>query len=697
MRAWWPPGLLLLLGVPFDPYWVDFEIARRGILLMAGAAILAFGWRRLAGLRAPAFLALGALAAWHAVRSIGVPNGLAGLQHAALLGALACIYGEALGQGPRPWARAAFATGVVVSGYGLAQSMGMVWPPGYGGPDAPVSSLGNLNFASELAAVGGAALAAALALHKTRAGVACGLGLVTAYLVVNGSRSGPVALGLATAVVAAARGPGPGPGGDRAQAPPPASPRRRRLVLLAALLGGLGAGSVVSLARPSPPRPPVTAGGAAQDRQRLSTVQVRLEIAAACLRMTADAPLFGHGSAQMPVFYPRYRSQREIELSTFGRRFRATPENAHDDHLQVVVETGAVGFALWLAFLGLAARSAWRRRGMAGAAILAAFAALAFVRSPLGNAPVAALALGATAALAAPPRGPGRAPVWAAAPAWLLAAAMAWLGAGQFLSQEAAARYQRARAESSTDVDRVAALEAAVRWNPADTRLRALYAQELAGRGLSAKKQVLEQWAEVERRDPYNTDHLFLHAEAAHRFGEPVRALRLLARLLELDPRDPEATLLLASIHVRMGRPLRAIATLYADPHPRLRERLADHFNEFAAFAQRQGDAQAARAYRREQAFIHALDVLARRPLSREANDAVAAFLRVERDDPSGDPRPNVLLAVQWVHLGKLDEARKLAPREGAVRLAAPHRRLMAPLLARLRGIPAWRRALEGS
>lgn len=693
MRALLPAGLLLLLAVPFDPFWIDFETARRGGLLLAAAAILACSWRRLVALRDPAFLALAGLAAWHAVRSVGVPNELAGLQRAALLAALACVHGWALDRGVERWARAALAVGVVVCSYGLAQSLGLAWPPGYGGPSAPVSTLGNLNFASELAAIVGAVLATALALGNPRVVPVCGLALATAYLVVNGSRSGPVALGIATAAIVAARAaPVPPHGPGR-----PQGPKRRRLVLLAALLGGLGVGGLAWLARPEPPKAATTPAAGAADRPSPSTIQVRLEIAGSCLRMAGDAPILGHGSAQMPVFYPRYRSAREIELSTYGRRFRAMPESAHDDHLQILVETGIVGLALWLAFLVLAARGAWRRWGVAGAATLAAFAALALVRSPLGNAPVAVLALAASAALARAPERARVAPGWVAIPAWALAAALAWLGAGQLLSQHAAARYQRARAQASTGTDRLGALRAAVSWNPADTRLRALYAQELARSGAAAAREaVLAQWAEVERRDPYNTDHLFLHAEAAHRLGDPVRALRLLERLLGLDPEDPEATLLLATIHARMGRPLRAIATLYAHPHPRLRARLAGVLDELAALAERQGDPRAARLYRREQAFVHALDVLTQRPLSREANDAVAAFLRLERDDPSGDPRPNVLLAVQWVHLGKPDEAAKLAPRGTTVQLAAPHRRLMAPLLARLRGIPAWRRALGG-
>jgi hypothetical protein len=55
-----------------------------------------------------------------------------------------------------------------------------------------------------------------------------------------------------------------------------------------------------------------------------------------------------------------------------------------------------------------------------------------------------------------------------------------------------------------------------------------------------------------------------------------------LARLLALDPREPQAVLLAAVMACEAGDVPRAMAILYADPHPSLRRRLAAHLDDLS-------------------------------------------------------------------------------------------------------------------
>ena len=61
--------------------------------------------------------------------------------------------------------------------------------------------------------------------------------------------------------------------------------------------------------------------------------------------MFGDAWLLGHGTGQFRYEYPRYRSEREIDLSTDGWRFHALPRTAHNDPLEILADkrSGAGG------------------------------------------------------------------------------------------------------------------------------------------------------------------------------------------------------------------------------------------------------------------------------------------------------------------------------------------------------------------
>jgi O-antigen ligase len=78
---------------------------------------------------------------------------------------------------------------------------------------------------------------------------------------------------------------------------------------------------------------------------------VRLTIARDCLRMWREKPLFGWGLGTFPVVYPQFRS--------FYTNFFVN--EAHNDYLQLLTETGLAGFAIAIWFLVLTFRHAWAK------------------------------------------------------------------------------------------------------------------------------------------------------------------------------------------------------------------------------------------------------------------------------------------------------------------------------------------------
>ncbi len=84
-----------------------------------------------------------------------------------------------------------------------------------------------------------------------------------------------------------------------------------------------------------------------ETRQEL-TGGVRLTIDRDCLRMLRAKPLLGWGLGTFPVVYPQFRS---FYTSFFVNE-------AHNDYLQLLVETGIVGFAIAIWFLVLTFRGA---------------------------------------------------------------------------------------------------------------------------------------------------------------------------------------------------------------------------------------------------------------------------------------------------------------------------------------------------
>jgi len=85
-------------------------------------------------------------------------------------------------------------------------------------------------------------------------------------------------------------------------------------------------------------------------RQELSG-GVRLTIDRDCLHMFVQRPILGWGLGAFPIVYPQFR--------TFYTTFFVN--QAHNDYLQLLVETGIVGAAIALWFIVLTFRRAWAK------------------------------------------------------------------------------------------------------------------------------------------------------------------------------------------------------------------------------------------------------------------------------------------------------------------------------------------------
>ncbi|MEM7200322.1 MAG: O-antigen ligase family protein [Planctomycetota bacterium] len=699
-RGWAPLLAMAALALPFHPYWPDYEHARRGLALVLGGGLALAAhtwWPRRPGLP---LLAMIGLAAWSGVRSLGVAQPHAGWSGAAYWLALAVMFGFGSGHAGTAWRTAMTLTGAAVSTFGLLQAIRLV--PELG---APTSTLGNLNVAAELVAVATAGAAAAAVAtddpaqpRRRLAWLALLLG--AAYLGSNGSRSGMLALPVALALVAMHRG----------------TTWRARLMLLVVAVGGLAAGNALTGPPPEAPRE-ATAGTATNDLTGTtapSTVEVRLELWRGTGAMALEHPWFGVGAGQFAVHYPRYRSQREIELSSFGRQFHTAPKTPHNDHLEVLAELGLAGLGLWIGLGAIVLVTVWRRHGPAAAAPLAAFAVLTLVRSPTGNAPAAALAAGYAGSLlgrqAGAPASLWLRGLWAAAGASLI-----WLGVPHVSGQCAAAGSFPPAKVGSERADQ--ALSRALAWDPANAQLREMRLRRRLRRGATAE-DMRDDAAALASLRPFEPNTLRLRAEIELRSGRDLAALRLLSEVLRLDPGDLEAHTMSATIFMRQGKVAEAIATLLRDPHPRQRASLAANFAAFAsAAAQRAtqsrdaGDpngaadwGRAADAYRVEELFVRGVDLLS-------TDDAAAVVIadqgrtvtrlsrqlrELQANLAVADARPLCLAAAAALLTDEpeLADAAGVAAQTKQLRLTTAHSRLLGPLRPLLATSAPWRQIL---
>lgn len=669
-----PLGILLVLTIPFHPYWLDFESARRGMLLIATGILLIGASRWWPKKLPPGSRVFAALIMLVLLRSIGTVNPMDGLYrglHLLALG-IAMVWGST--QRIDALLRASLPITLALSAYGLLQAFGVVWPEGYAqspaGGAIPVSTLGNLNVASEVLTIG-AALAALHCARLPRPGLAMlTLGLAVCYLIINGSRSSWLALPPACILILLG------------------APRRKPVLLGLALGLVLGAGSVWS-------DRPEGEGEATQPGASPSTIAVRLEIWDSCWQLFGERWLLGHGSSEFAQQYPRVRSQREIELSSFGRSFSTSVDTAHNDTIEIAVETGLLGLFTWFGFWLVALAGVLRKeeRGLSRLAPLIAFLALGLVRSPLANAPAAGIAfLYLGSALRRRRTDQDWVEHWRPK-RWLciaLGLGLIALGAMPLLSQNRAAAYL---AQLRAGHLEVSLLDRAIWWDGSDHRLRELRIQNRL-RNLDPKAALAASTADLDeliRHSANNTTALLLVARTLQRAGKTTLAEGYLRHLLQLDSRDPQAVLMLATMRCQAGQAATAAAILYADPHPRLRAELPRHLGDLAELAGSNGDAEGRDLLVREQSFMTAVLALERDPGG--ATDPVQFYRRLV---DATEPRSLVLAANLALATGNQLAAGELGRQALTGRsLNGASIRLMSQLIARLGGLESWARYFD--
>ncbi|HKE01513.1 MAG TPA: tetratricopeptide repeat protein [Planctomycetota bacterium] len=438
----------------------------------------------------------------------------------------------------------AAAVGATVAGIGLAESLGLDplgAAPFYDAKRDPVSTLGNPDPLVEVLAP---VASVALAIACSRGGAERVLALAAAALaaalvgrvgVIFGQMS--LAAGVAAASLLTFGRIGSAHGDRRETAK---SISFGVGVLVAAFAAGLAL-------RPAP-----VDGDAPASQPAIEgtwglppTLEVRARIAISAAKAgLAFAPL-GSGAGNFAIAFARERDPVEIEISTHGRADPAESvvRVAHDDALQLLVETGALG-AVALGALAFGAFR-WLRRGLltatpntvAASAGLAALAVAAFGRSPFyDNASAAclgAMLLGVIgAADARPPErlsgGAGRALGGAA----LLAIVPAAVVAGCSLVADMLVAFERVRPLAGAE-----RLVRASELAPRDERVPLLLAHRRAAEG--DREGAKRAYDEALARNPFLVGALLnrgiLLAEARDFAG----AQSDFARVDLLDPRHP--------------------------------------------------------------------------------------------------------------------------------------------------------------
>jgi O-antigen ligase len=667
-------ALLALLTLPFVPGWLDFELARRGLLVaMAGIALLVHAARagRQRATPPPGTYAIAALGLWLLLPILlGGPHPDLAVQRVLYLVTLGALYVAGARFGVDTVLRATVPVGILVAAYGTAQAFGLDVPAGFARPDQPISTLGNKNAASEFVTFALAGAMALAARSRQKVGVAAAAVVVLGlYVGLNGTRAGYVGTGLACALLAWSKG-----------------PAAARGLLVAAAAGSVLLGYGL---RPSAPAPDLLASTpTAPATVSPSTIDVRFALWEGTLDLIADAPVAGHGAASFRTEYPRFRTQAEIEATSFGRRFPTFAENPHNELLEIAVEGGVPAVVLVLLLAWTVARAGVRRgrATLTDLAPLAAFAFACMVRAPMQNAPVAAVAALLAGALAG---GHARSPNPEDSRSRGRSFAISALG----LALVVAGTLIVLAATLASNTRDEASLASAARLAPGESRYRSLLIQAKCGgvdaagllvdHGRAALAACRDDLAALLASDPNNTNALFLAAQLGLGGGDPKLARVTLGRILELDRSEPRAQSLTAVLLAREGDVPGAIATLYARPHATLRARLAEVLTELTGLP----DLPPASSdlLRREIRFVRAVDAVLADPAAGSTAQAILAVAG------SGDPRGPILVAARLRALGQGREADALAPSPEAMKgVDDGSLRLLGPLLESLRGLPRW-------
>ncbi len=679
MRTWLAACLLLLLAVPYHPYWQSFEQARRGLLLILVPALCLVP-RVFPKAMPRAVLPFLAMVVWLLVRSFGIANPGLAWERTLMWLSLVALMIVASGMTPAQVIRSSLPTGLVVATVALAQNCAGL---------RPVSTLGNINVASEILTMTGAAAALLPAAGEQRRGwLAASSGtlfLCSAAVVANSSLSGLIALPLAVLPVLLAK----------------KASGRVRAGVVGVLVAGMLAGSLIRYDEPAP----AVVDPASPTEVVPSTTEVRVQLWQGVLAMGVDRFALGHGSGQFRVQYPRYRRPEEIEITTWGRQKPTGAESAHQDYLELFAEGGLLAVLLLAAGMLQVVRQApvWTWGPLVG------FGFLAGVRSPLGNAPAAALLflwLGAVL------HGlhERREPVSLQFPGRrfslvLLGLCTMAVGASVFLGQMAFTGFVReyGNQQPGSRVARSSAARAAF-WNGYEQRFLQAQAvlsvedlersseEDAAARIATARARVLElleAW-------PWDEEGLLLLGRTLHLAHQPAEAVTALARLRTIDPPNPRAALSQATILVEAGKAPEALAFLYKDMHPRLRAKLPRILADLHAVAQRRGLTQDADLLLVEQAFFDAVDALRKEP-GFGSQLAVKNYLKEFQANPHdrADMRPLVIYALQFLALDRPEQARAVAEQARSRKLARAYRQLMGDVMKPLLALPEWQRILE--
>ncbi len=662
---------LVLLVLPLDPFWLDAEQARRGLLLvLAGTALALVRPRAIVGERwlhtfagvllvaaAVAWLAdTGDLPSFHGWDALFRIAHWAALFVAMRLGAASDMVATG---------RAFTVLLLVTSAFGLLQRLGLAEIAGHGVAHEPVSVFGNLNVAAEWTAVAAAVVATSApsltGAFRSLAWLA--ILLAGAYTLVNGSRSGLVALPLGLLLLAWLRR------GTRSWLP--------LGLAVAGAAGGALLGAMAPVSRPVAEATPADAAS-----RGANTLAVRLEIARSTLRLVYDDPVLGLGPGQFAAHYPRVRSQAEIELSSHGRQFASEVRTVHDDWLELLVDGGALGLLAFVLALYTLVRAQSDRSRLVPLVVLLA---LMVVRAPLWNAPAAVAAFWLVGTLPAT-REPRRAP-WLA---FALGALLIALGGSLLVGNHFAARYQQTHQQQPRDV---ASLQRAAWWLTGEPRIYQLLTQERLFAGdLDGASRAAAKALQLRPHDPQLHVHL---GEVLARAGKHPEAAAVARAGLALDPAHPELRVLLSTVLCQRDDVDGAITAVTIDLHPVLRARLASHFRSLAEIRQREQPRFAVR-YLLEHHVIAAIDNLgdpspaglaAATEHTREAMQAMST-------SGAADARPWLLVALQLAASKPKDAEAAIARLAACPPLADWQRALFGTKLEPLLAMPGAREFL---
>lgn len=678
------PWLCLgLLVLPFHTLWVDFEQVRRGLLLLLTGTVM-FLWPRLPHIRGEraVWMFLGGLAVctivqvavqssfhddntpwsfqpWEAAYRIAHWFALFVLMR---MGAMM----------PRAQLAAAIASMVLLTSlFGIMQRLGLAEIGGYGVEREPVATLGNLNVASEWTAIAGTAVAvlAKNVKQSMRWLPIAALAMAAAYLMINPSRSGKVAMAAALILLAVMRR------------------KQRELLPLLIAAGGALLGVLLTTAAPTPQLSD-TAMKKELERGTV-TLDVRFEIARGSTQLFGESLIFGKGPGQFAVEYPRVRSQEEIEASSHGRQFPTEVRTAHDDWLELLIDGGIVALVLFALMLFSLQRGTRDRTHLVP---MFALLLLMLVRAPIGNAPAAAVAfLLIGNPVSVPPLSGVRRRVTTVL---AIAAGMAllWLGIKPVAGNAAFVPYLRAqRDHGAVPMD---AVQNSIWWMSYEPRWLEVEARNCMRSGDLQRAAFLAARA-LELR-PFSPPLMVLLGEVlsnGNRYGE---AIAVAKQGLELDAKNPELTILMSASLAQLGDVDRAIEAVVIEPHQVVRDGLQTHFTSLGELAKKRGENKQATRFAIEAGFVGLADLF-----GATSAEALALMGQMNRkldtwtkdlNRSAADTRYLVTAALEALDRGRDNLATKYAEiyKLRSAPLKAWQVAILGKHIERLRTVPGW-------